>query len=392
MEEFLCKKTIYPLRVLIVDDEPDTVLSISILLQIYGYEVLTAGNGLAALDLIAIEQPHVVVLDLAMPGFSGIALAKSIRETAVYRRPFLIAHTGMRDPYTVEEVRKVGIDMLMYKPAPFDALRDVLDRFAPLIEENAFDPGETISSTAVDTRAAPNGMGASGLTVQVAAVPSTTAIHCCLCDRAWEVQCVQVELRDHQQKLGVVCPACLRLRPGYLADQMKEEAEALASRFNRLHDCMAVPFKSPTIPTDPAVIHSAMAQLRFHSDRLRNQCREIRQRSTQLRAVSEKSRREIVKMHERHKQLELESRRLSARDECLVQPAFTRELAEAVAQFEAILILADQFKKLDHWSVSLSELIQKERMCMTQRFPSLDASEVRLLVDERYDGFLRSLA
>ena len=97
MDDFPGRKTASPLRVLIVDDEPDTVLSTSILLKIYGYEVLTAGNGRAALDLVTEEQPHVVVLDLAMPGMSGIAVARSIRERAIYRRPFLIAHTGMRE-------------------------------------------------------------------------------------------------------------------------------------------------------------------------------------------------------------------------------------------------------------------------------------------------------
>ena len=286
----------------------------------------------------------------------------------------------------------MGIDLLMYKPAPFDALRDVLDRFAPFIEENAIDSRETwlhADGPAIGTTT-PNEVG---LAVEISPSGMRTAVKCCLCDRAWEVQCVQVELQDNHRKLGVLCPACLRIRPGYLADQIKDEADALASRFNKLQGCMAETNASQLISaSDPAALKAAVTQLRAHSERLRDQCREIRQHSARLRAASEKSRREIVRMHERLRRLVLESRRLSSRHSGLAQSTITGELVEAATQYEEMLILADQFKKLDHWSVSLTGLIQRERTCMSQRFPNLDAADLRRLVDERYDQFIRSSA
>src|SRR3954452_10790566 len=85
------------LRVLVVDDDADTLSSMSILLEMYGYQVFTAEDGFEALELVSAYQPHVVVLDVAMPGFSGLTLAKRIRDAVSFRRPFLIAHTGMSD-------------------------------------------------------------------------------------------------------------------------------------------------------------------------------------------------------------------------------------------------------------------------------------------------------
>src|SRR4051794_35243296 len=67
-----------PIRVLIVDDEPDTVTSTAQLLSMSGFQVLTAADGFEALEQVSLHQPHVVVLDLVMPGFSGLSLARRI--------------------------------------------------------------------------------------------------------------------------------------------------------------------------------------------------------------------------------------------------------------------------------------------------------------------------
>jgi len=61
------------LRVLIVDDDIDTVDSTAMLLKLRGREVVTASTGLSALTLAAVFRPELVLLDIAMPGQDGYA-------------------------------------------------------------------------------------------------------------------------------------------------------------------------------------------------------------------------------------------------------------------------------------------------------------------------------
>jgi CheY-like chemotaxis protein len=386
------RRTTRPLRVLIVDDEPDTVLSTSILLQLYGHEILSASSGQQALDLVGAEHPHVVILDLAMPGFSGIALARCIRDSATIRRPFLIAHTGRRDPQTIEEVRAVGIDMLMFKPANMESLRSVLERFALLIDVTPRDVPEVSGAVAkgpgTPTASAPY----VALSVRMSAPIQNGFWKCCICQRPWEVQCVAVEIRDDRRPLGIMCPACLQVRPGYLAEQMKEEAQILAEGFNNLRASMIEQTRGAALPMESVKQRAALAQLRSQCARLRQQCLEIRQNSSRLRVVTDQARREIHQMEERRQQLILECRRLHSKHPGLSQPHFASELAEAVEQFEATVVLADHFKQLDHWPISLKEVIQKERWYVSQRFLGLNSADLRRLVDDRYDEFFRTSA
>lgn len=58
-------------KILIVDDEPDVVSYLEMILQDNGYETLTAANGNEALELVRSEKPDLVTLDISMPEASG---------------------------------------------------------------------------------------------------------------------------------------------------------------------------------------------------------------------------------------------------------------------------------------------------------------------------------
>ena len=65
--------------VLIVDDEPDIVNYLEMILQDHGYETLTAANGNEALELVKKEKPALVTLDISMPEASGTRFYKEVR-------------------------------------------------------------------------------------------------------------------------------------------------------------------------------------------------------------------------------------------------------------------------------------------------------------------------
>ncbi len=66
-------------RVLIVDDEPDIVSYMEMILQDNGFETLTAGNGNEALEMVRSQRPDLVTLDISMPEASGTRFYKELR-------------------------------------------------------------------------------------------------------------------------------------------------------------------------------------------------------------------------------------------------------------------------------------------------------------------------
>jgi CheY-like chemotaxis protein len=66
-------------RILVVDDEPDVVTYLEMLLRDGGYETLTASDGSAALNLMRSERPDLVTLDISMPRASGTRFYKELK-------------------------------------------------------------------------------------------------------------------------------------------------------------------------------------------------------------------------------------------------------------------------------------------------------------------------
>ena len=76
-------------KILIVDDEPDIVSYLEMVLQDQGYETSTAGNGNEALEAVRADRPDLVTLDITMPEASGTRFYKEIRTD-----PELVQHSG----------------------------------------------------------------------------------------------------------------------------------------------------------------------------------------------------------------------------------------------------------------------------------------------------------
>ena len=66
-------------RILVVDDEPAIVRALKAALSARGYDVLTANTGNGAVDLIAVEAPDLVILDLGLPDVDGVEVARRVR-------------------------------------------------------------------------------------------------------------------------------------------------------------------------------------------------------------------------------------------------------------------------------------------------------------------------
>jgi CheY-like chemotaxis protein len=112
-------------RILVVDDVADDADAMVTLLELDGYEVRTAGDGVHALEVTAEFQPHCVLLDIGMPRMDGLELAKIMRQR-FGDSIVLIAITGR----SIESLRVAQtldrVDHYLRKPVDPGQLRKVL--------------------------------------------------------------------------------------------------------------------------------------------------------------------------------------------------------------------------------------------------------------------------
>ena len=105
-------------NILIVDDEFDIVELLKLRLEINGFSVRTAFDGVDALEKIEAEIPDLVLMDVKMPRLNGYKVTKAIRENPKTRDLPILIITAM-SKYTsniAEQCRDMGINAVFYKP------------------------------------------------------------------------------------------------------------------------------------------------------------------------------------------------------------------------------------------------------------------------------------
>ncbi len=107
-----------PLPILLADDDQDICLLIKDYLEISGYYVLVANNGLVALELLDSYLPHLVISDIKMPQVDGYQLIKQIRQKPQFRLLPVIFLTEFNS--TKERIKGYQNGCDVYLPKPFE--------------------------------------------------------------------------------------------------------------------------------------------------------------------------------------------------------------------------------------------------------------------------------
>ena len=118
-------------KVLVADDNHDAAESLAALLQMDGHVVTVVHNGHEALSACSTYLPEVALLDIGMPGLSGYAVARGVRESVHGRAVVLIAITGWGQTRDKAEALAAGFDHHFTKPIDIDRLRKLLGSAAP---------------------------------------------------------------------------------------------------------------------------------------------------------------------------------------------------------------------------------------------------------------------
>ena len=118
-------------KILIVDDDPDTVKFITIMLSRLGYHVVSAISGMEALEKVQIEHPDLIILDVMMPGMDGYEVSRNLRrnpKTATTPILMFTAKTTIEDKLAGYDA---GVNLYLTKPIhPIDLQANIRNLLA----------------------------------------------------------------------------------------------------------------------------------------------------------------------------------------------------------------------------------------------------------------------
>jgi len=117
-----------PRKILLADDSVTAQNMGRKILTEAGYEVITVNNGAAAMKKIAEIKPDLVVLDVHMPGYSGLEVCQRLRETPKLARIPVLLTVGKLEPFRADDARRVRADAFVIKPFEATELLAVLTR------------------------------------------------------------------------------------------------------------------------------------------------------------------------------------------------------------------------------------------------------------------------
>ena len=122
-------------KILIVDDDPDILEALTLILESQGYQVVTARDGANGLASLKAEKPDLMILDLLMPKMDGFAVCKELQDprwTKFKNIPILVLTSVREDAcrrrYELETSMELDVDDYIEKPVSPDILLQRVER------------------------------------------------------------------------------------------------------------------------------------------------------------------------------------------------------------------------------------------------------------------------
>jgi CheY-like chemotaxis protein len=125
------------MKILVVDDDKTTRKLISLYLKAKGYEVVTAENGLDAMEKLGTENINLVVTDMNMPYMDGIELTKNLRADDNWKDLPIVMVTTEADDDERKKAYDTGVDDYLVKPANAEQISDSIKKILKKIFKGA---------------------------------------------------------------------------------------------------------------------------------------------------------------------------------------------------------------------------------------------------------------
>lgn len=116
-------------RILITEDEPNIVESLTFILQRAGYDVSSVADGEAALRRLRGDPPDVMILDLMLPKLNGFDVLKLVKADAALRRLPVLVLSAKGQAHDRQLAEEIGADAFITKPF---SNRDIIDQIGRL--------------------------------------------------------------------------------------------------------------------------------------------------------------------------------------------------------------------------------------------------------------------
>jgi pilus assembly protein CpaE len=114
-------------KILVVDDDIDTLRLVGLMLERQGYQIIAASTGQQALSLARVEKPDLILLDLMMPDIDGFETLRRLRSLPAGQDLPVVVVTAMPDPDIDQRVARAGGNATLRKPVDFDTLAAAID-------------------------------------------------------------------------------------------------------------------------------------------------------------------------------------------------------------------------------------------------------------------------
>jgi two-component system cell cycle response regulator DivK len=114
--------------ILVVDDNPQNLKLVRVLLSREGYQVATAADGQEALAVLDTFRPRLILMDLQMPGLDGLSLTRQLKASPVNGHIIIVALTAYAMKGDREKALAAGCDDYVSKPIDADNLCQTIER------------------------------------------------------------------------------------------------------------------------------------------------------------------------------------------------------------------------------------------------------------------------
>lgn len=115
-------------KILVVEDYADSRSMLVYLLESLGYEITEAANGTQALEKAVSDQPHLIIMDLALPEMTGVDAAKALKENPTTAHIPIVAYSALTSRQWREKASAAGMVGYLPKPVSLGLIKETIEK------------------------------------------------------------------------------------------------------------------------------------------------------------------------------------------------------------------------------------------------------------------------